>query len=270
MIDLHNDVFIKMDKQKFAEYIKDAEQNGVEAIFVSVWTTEMEKPMEQVRRCRQVIDEMDTRVKLLLHIEDAGFVNEGNIEELLSYHPYSVGLTWNYDNPLAGGAKQEGSLTPLGKVVIERLVRAGVCIDVAHLNRKSFWQVVEGSRGIICTHACFDEVCPHGRNLDREQVRALVDMGGLIGLTLVGEFLGGRTRDDVYAHIKYFIDNFGESGLAIGTDFMGTMDLPSGLEGYSDFKGFWEYLEKKGLSKGVIDKIAFGNAKVFLNTYNKL
>jgi len=225
MIDLHNDAIICLSPKRFSKYIKRARKAGVETILISVWTTEMQDPLQEIRKYKKMLSE-----GLLLHIEDAWFVTEDNIEELIELQPFSVGLTWNKNNALAGGAYDDGGLTELGKFVVDKLIAAGIYIDLAHLNRRSFFEVPQK---LLCTHTCFAEVHQHPRNLDREQIQAIVDAGGIIGLTLVNEFLGGQ---GIHAHIKYFRDNFGEGNLAIGTDFFGTTDLPKGLRNYRSLK----------------------------------
>jgi len=266
IIDLHNDAITVLALKDFAKHIKKAEKAGVEIVLVSVWTTEMKDPIKTIKRARTIIDVFETHVKLLLHIEDMWFVTEQNIEEVLALKPFSVGLTWNFDNNLAGGALCGGGLSNFGKSVLEKIIESGIEIDLAHLNRRSFDEVSEvlnkqGKR-LFCSHTCFDEVCQHPRNLTKEQILKIVDSGGIIGLTLVGEFLigGNATLEDVYSHIKYFVDNFGDDNLAVGTDFYGTENLPSGLEKYRDFKKLSNYLLKKGLSNSTIDKILHKNA----------
>ena len=252
-VDLHADYILR--------HIKGAEKAGVRAALASVWTTEMQDPIQEIKSYRKIIDGLDSSVKLLLHIEDAWFLDESNIEELIELRPYSVGLTWNYNNDLAGGAHGDGRLTELGRRVLKKFVASGVVIDLAHLNRASFWDVVGelGGRRLLCTHTCFDEVNPHNRNLDRKQIQTIVDSGGIVGLTFVGEFLGidGATDDFeiLFNHIKYFIENFGEDNLAIGTDFLGAARFPRGLCAYKDLRGLERFLLGKGLNKRTINKI---------------
>jgi len=265
IIDLHNDAITTLSPEDFITYIKESKAAGVDTILVSVYTTEMINPMQEIKKYRQIIDSINTDTRLLLHIEDAWFVNMQNIDELVSFAPYSVGLTWNQNNDLAGGALDDGNVTQLGKVIIEKLVANGIKIDLAHLNKQSFYSVAEvletHDQRLLCTHACFDRVHPHPRNLDHGQVQTIVESGGIIGLTLVTDFLGG----DIYEHIKYFIENFGEDNLAIGTDFFGTAKLPDGLKKYKDFVDFKKVLLKNGLSKATIDKIFWRNASEYHN-----
>jgi membrane dipeptidase len=260
-VDLHADYILK--------HIPGAEDAGVKVALCSVCTTKLSDPMVDILKRRKIIDSLDSSVRLLLHIEDAWFLNENNIEELIDLKPFSVGLTWNFNNNLAGGAHEDGELTSLGKKMIERLLESGIKIDLAHLNRRSFYQVVEHiksikpSEALLCTHTCFDEINPHNRNLDRDQIQTIVYSGGLVGLTFVAKFLSPHksvTMDDVYNHIKYFVDNFGDDNIAIGTDFLGAPQFPDGLDGYGGLLGLYKLLLNKGLSESTVNKIFYLNA----------
>jgi len=279
LIDLHNDAITSLTAKRFKKYIKNAEKIGITSVFTSIWTTDMQDPLELIKKYKHLLDHMDVGVELLLHIEDAWFVNYDNIDELLAHRPDSIGLTWNMNNSLAGGANADGGLTPLGEHFIERLVCDDIIVDLAHLNTKSFYQVAEmlrkHNRPLLCSHTCFDAINTHPRNLDCRQVKTIVASDGLVGLTLVGEFLTtnkSATMHDVYNHVKYFIDTFGDDNLAIGTDFFGIekRNLPKGLRRYKDFRRFRKFLLDQGLDIQTIEKIFWRNANRFLGSYNKI
>jgi len=253
MVDLHNDIITEVEPRRLSKYFSRAKKVGVDTIVVSAWTTLMGDPIKEIKFYRKLIDELNTGVKLLLHVEDAWFLTKENIDEFLSCKPYSVGLTWNQDNDLAGGAHTKGNLTELGKFVVEKLSSSGVVIDLAHLNRKSFFQVTELLKGkrLFCSHTCFDELHIHPRNLESSQIQTIIASGGLIGLTLVNDFLGS---EDFYQHIAYFVENYGDKNLGIGTDFFGTQDLPKNLKSYKDLRKF-----KKSLNPETAERIFHKN-----------
>ena len=273
LVDLHNDALTALSQERFSKYLKKCTASNVNFL-ASIWTTEMREPMREIPEYIKYpvtpygVPPLFLKGEFLRwHIEDAWFLNAQNIDELIALRPFSVSLTWNANNNLAGGALADGGLTDWGKTVIKKLTAAGILVDLAHLNRKSFFTVAEilKSRGakLLCTHTCFAEIHPHPRNLDREQIQTIVDSGGLVGLTLVGEFLCGKKFadfEDVYAHVKYFIENFGPDNLAIGTDFFGSTNFPKRLKCYKDFARFRKFLLKKGLSAAVVDKIFCANA----------
>ncbi|MCL2847058.1 MAG: membrane dipeptidase [Firmicutes bacterium] len=236
-VDLHNDAICLLPWQQFLEHIKHAEHAGAGTVLSSVWTTNMSDPISEIKKYRQLIDNTRTKINLPMHIEDAWFLNEQNVDDVIATRPYSVGLTWNQNNNLAGGAHGDGELTDLGRSMIERLTKSGVVIDLAHLNKKSFHQVADQLTGqrLFCSHTCFDEINPHPRNIDREQIQRIVDSDGIVGLTLVNEFLGDS---GVAGHIKYFHGNWGTENLGIGTDFFGAPDMA-----FNDYNRLQQYLK---------------------------
>ncbi|HET6600731.1 MAG TPA: membrane dipeptidase, partial [Gaiella sp.] len=94
-----------------------------------------------------------------------------------------AGLTWNRRNAFADGAAEEGgSLSRLGRELVDRLVSLGVILDLAHASRGVFAEVLErvGSAGapVLCSHGGCRGVFDTPRNLDDDQLRALAAAGG--------------------------------------------------------------------------------------------
>ena len=242
MIDLHNDALLVLPPEELLPYLREAKNNGVDEIWLSVWTTELDDPLAVIAEKRAILDSIanDSQYPVCrLHIEDAWFLNLENVECLIALRPHSVGLTWNDANPLAGGAHSRGGITPLGHQIIERLESAGIQIDTAHLNRRSFWQFTRvTTRPLICTHTALNAVHRHPRNLTNRQIRAIINSGGYIGLALVPKFLTKDTIScgfyDLVKHIIYFKKHFGPNTLHWGTDFYGTDNLPVGINNYRE------------------------------------
>ena len=86
-------------------------------------------------------------------------------------------------------------------------------LDLAHASAKSFWQAAALLRQpIFVSHACCAVLCPHRRNLTDEQLRALGQSGGWLGVTLAPAFLRASTAenaadlDDVVRHIQHAVN----------------------------------------------------------------
>jgi microsomal dipeptidase-like Zn-dependent dipeptidase len=270
IIDLHNDVITSLTEKQFKKYIRRAEKAGVKSILISVWMTEMPDPLNEIARARRIINNTKTTIKLLLHVEDCHFLTPENVDLFLSFRPFSVGLTWNYDNNLAGGAVEKGQLTQFGREITAKFCAEKIVLDTAHLNRESFFDVLKIAGGnVICTHTCFNAVTAHARNLTDAQIQKIIDIGGIVGVTFVRGFLGGKTINHLCRHIQYFLQNFGEDNLAVGTDFYGAKPLKR-LKNYRHFK----FLEKKllqcGVTQSAVNKIFFENAKRLLNSYKTI
>ncbi len=242
MIDLHNDALLELPPNQLLPYLRQAKSDGVDEIWLSVWTTELSNPLAVIAEKKKLLDKIANNPQYpvcRLHVEDAWFLTAENIDDLIALHPHSVGLTWNAANNLAGGAHSRGGITPLGYQIIKRLESAGIQIDTAHLNRHSFWQFARiTTRPLICTHTALHAVHHHPRNLNDRQIRAIIQSGGYIGLALVPKFLTNTTTScgvyDLVKHILYFKKHFGSTALRWGTDFYGTEHLPTGINNYQD------------------------------------
>lgn len=244
MIDLHNDALLALPASKLRTYLQKAKSDGVSEIWLSVWTTRLPDPMATIKVKKRLIDKLnrDSAYPVCrLHIEDAWFLTPDNLEAFLKLRPHSVGLTWNAANSLAGGAKSRRGITRWGYQVIKALEDAGIQIDTAHLNRRSFYQFARvTTQPMLCTHTALNTLCHHPRNLTNRQVRTIIKSGGTVGLCLVPKFLTKNTTHcgfcDFVKHYLYFIKHFGRQHLQIGTDFCGTDTLPDGVRDYHDLQ----------------------------------
>ena len=242
MIDLHNDALLELPANKLLPYLRKAKIQGVDEIWLSVWTTELKDPLPVIAKKRALLNKIAGNPKYptcRLHIEDAWFLTMENIDKLIALQPYSVGLTWNHANDLTGGAHSKAGITPLGYQIIKHLEKSGIQIDTAHLNRRSFWQFTKvTTRPLICTHTALNAVHHHPRNLTNKQIRTIIKSGGFIGLALVPQFLTHTTIScsyiTLYKHISYYKKHFHTTTLHWGTDFYGTQYLPQGIKDYRD------------------------------------
>ncbi len=241
IFDLHNDALTGGGKADSPDTI------------YAVWTTEL-----SYERAASLLTD---NPNIMLAVEDCEKLASFDFPSNILY----VGLTWNGFNGLAGGAYSSEHLTSDGRKLIGRLNEKKISVDTAHLNRASFFEVAGRADKIICSHTCFNEVNSHPRNLTSEQICAIIQKGGLVGLCCVTEFLGGTTIDDVVRHIDWFTSRFGDNYLALGTDFYGTTNLPEGLTSYAGIEKLALALIKHGYSDKSIQKIFYLNAYNYFN-----
>lgn len=195
------------------------------------------------------------------------------VREMYSCKPQYLSLGWNYNNIYCGGCANEGELTDYGKVFIDEANSFGIAIDTAHCNKKSFYSIIECSDRVLCSHSALEWVYPHRRNLDKQQIRTLLEKGGVFGLIGVGHFLSGIKSNGKNAlnafcnHVKEYINVFGINGLCIGTDFYGS-DAPFFNDGdYNFIALLTEMLKNNGLKDEEVKMILYNNAlNFFKNT----
>ncbi len=200
-------------------------------------------PLIKLIKNRQDLDGLNVgQIGAVLTLEGIEGIEEDFEKLSILYHlgVRSVGLTWNDANAAADGALEprKGGLTLFGKKMVRKLNEKGMWIDVSHLSEPAFWDVMECAHFPVATHSNVFELCRHPRNLKNEQIKALIEKNGVIGITFVPDFLcenGKSSILDVLKHLEKVCELGGENHVGFGSDFDGISITPKGL---SDFRGY--------------------------------
>lgn len=179
----------------------------------------------------------------LLGIEGAHAL-EGDLDNVARFARRGVrylGLSHFSSNEACFPAKGKGSrhdvgLSAWGGDLLRELERNNVLVDLAHINKPGFMEVcARAERPVIVSHTGVSGAYQHWRNIDDEQIRALADTGGVIGIIFVPNYLGSDGLDAVLRHMEHVINIGGEDAVALGSDYDGmvvaTRELrsPAGL-----------------------------------------
>jgi len=190
-----------------------------------------------------------------------------------------LSLTWNEANQWASGARNRGGLKAAGRELLSAMSELGIILDVSHLNRQSFFEVLEAWRGpVVATHSNADALCPSFRNLTDEQLAVLRERDVVAGVLLGNGFLQLKWKDGdpptplsvVVDHIAYLIDHLGEDAVGIGSDFDGGLTpatTPQGLDSAAHLPRIGEAMREHGLSEEVVSKVMGGNWLRFLREH---
>lgn len=186
------------------------------------------------------VDVLDARTGVLPHSE--GFelpeVSAGALDELWAEHSLrSLSLTWNHETAYGWSCYDDpGSpLKPEGRRLVELLGGSALFLDLAHLNESGFFDALERYEApLLVTHTSCRAITDHPRGLTDDQLRALGEHGGLVGLAFFPDFLGQQgTVEEALRHIDRIATVAGESALSIGSDWgvapMGELGDPSSL-----------------------------------------
>jgi membrane dipeptidase len=197
---------------------------------------------------------------------EGGEMFEGSLERLTEFQLAArlrmIALTWNFENEIGHPAKEgpKGGLKPFGIKLLAAMDRYGILADVSHLNEAGFWDVCEHTvLPPIASHSDCRWLCDVPRNLKREQVRAIIDRGGFIGVNFYSNFLksdGPATMDDVVRHIDALCELGAEHVIGFGSDFDGIDAWPEGLGDPSAFPALLDALRKRGYSEATLEGIA--------------
>ena len=259
--DFHNDFITNENFSSILDEYKKSDNNIVGAIYKG------KRSFEDCYGQAKVFAENKSS-NLYLAYEDFTFVKDfKTLGLLLDFKPFYVTQTWNGDSINGGGAGSEKGLSPHGKDLVKMLNEHKIFVDLAHLSKKSFYETLDIADNVVCSHTAFSAVNEHKRNLDFYQLKALADRGAKIGLCFYPYFLNGSSKatvDDVYRHIDYFVNLFGDDGLCIGTDFFGCDVYPENMSDYSFESILTDKLLSVGYSKVTIEKILYKNLKSIL------
>ncbi len=169
---------------------------------------------------------------------------EGNILHLRTLYRLGVralGFTWNYRNEAADGVEEPnpGGLSHFGREVLKECNRLGMILDVSHLSEKGFWDVVALSADpFIASHSNCQSIHYHQRNLNDEQIKAIYQKNGVLGLTFVPDFVAGKMEKnitDLLRHLDHALSLGGENHIAFGSDFDGISSTLTDLGNTADY-----------------------------------
>lgn len=182
-------------------------------------------------------------------------------------------LTWNLRNAIGDGTfeRTKGGLTNFGVEVLGKAEELRILIDVSHLNEQGFWDVIETTAfPIIASHSNVYSLCPNPRNLKDEQIKAIAEKRGVIGINAIPSFIDKKkpTLEKMIKHVEYIADLVGYKHVGFGFDFeyylrdIVKMDINSlnGFENESKIPHLINKL-KENFSKKEVDAIAFKNFK---------
>ncbi|UKS29811.1 dipeptidase [Paenibacillus sp. HWE-109] len=182
----------------------------------------------------------------------------------------SIGLTWNYANWAADGVMEprKGGFTRKGKLMLKELETMGIIVDVSHLSTAAFWELIEMySKPFIASHSNAQKVCPHPRNLSDDQIKAIIQCKGNIGITFVPYFVDSAVMTVPIAallkHIDYVCALGGERHIGFGSDFDGIEQWIKGLRHAGQYGNIIEAL-CKNYRESQVEAFLYGNWRNFM------
>ncbi len=230
-----------------------------------------------IKESKDIID--SNQVSVILCVEGMFPINQ-DVEYRISWL-YEQGvriasLCWNEENALAsgkGGNCLQG-LTDLGIQAIKKMNDLNMIIDVSHANEKTFWDIISLSKKpIIATHSNARVICNVERNLSTQQIKAIAQKGGVIGLNAAKNFVDMQEEHKDVKHLVHHAQELVKIGgiecTACGFDFMDMLGenlrdaMAKGLSDASMSQNFVSEL-KQCFNEQEVQNITHGNAMKFL------
>jgi membrane dipeptidase len=242
------------------------------------------------------LDEPD-RFGLMLSIEGAEALGSSPelVDAFWALGVRMVGLTWSRRNAFADGSGEPsaGGLSRLGEELVDRLVSLGCAIDLAHASEQTFEDVLartDTSAALIVSHTCCRAIRDISRNTSDDQLRAIAERDGLVGIMALASAVDPEQHDlERYLdHLEHAIAVAGPDHVVLGGDFMaqlvqsGAVGLSprevkqfgsklldpgtpvTGLAGPEDYPAVADGLRGRGHDENTVAAVTHGNLMRFL------
>ena len=242
---------------------------------INFFNWEIEKNKKYIKKATSFKDilnnQRENKFSAILSIE-GGECLKGDINNLDKFYLDGVrmlSLTWNYENELGYGVFEDEKLPlkELGKLAIKKMNKLGIIIDISHLNEGGFWDIYKISeKPFIASHSNSYSICKNKRNLKDEQIKAIKEKNGVIGINLYKNFLTNKEEgniEDIFNHIDYICKLIGFENICIGGDLDGIDKSVNGINNISSYEYLFQKLNQK-YKDTISEKIFFGNFYNFL------
>lgn len=179
----------------------------------------------------------------------------------------------------AHGTGADGPLTADGRDLLQAMDELGAVLDITHQSDVSFWESLERFKGpVLASHQNCRALVPGGRQMDDDQLRALIQRGAVIGAALDNwmlypEYVRGETPNTVIAletyvdHIDHVCQLAGNARhAAVGSDLdggYGYEQTPHDLNSIADLQKVPAMLAARGYSDADVADVMSGNVVRF-------
>lgn len=220
----------------------------------------------------------DGKIYIFHGIEGLAAIGD-DISKIDTYYDFGCRhamLTWNEANALGAGANsgETYGLTEAGKKAAKKIQDMGMLLDMSHLNVAGFWDCMKlATKPIIASHSNASALCDVPRNLTDEQLRAIRDVDGVVGLNAFKDFINPdkakQNVENLARHADHMINVMGIDHVGCGFDFfefihdeaMGSMTdetspAAEGMSNAAEIPNLFRCFEKMGMTKEEMEKIA--------------
>jgi membrane dipeptidase len=223
----------------------------------------------------------DGRIAALMGLE-GGHAIENDLAHLRDFYARGIRymtLTWSNTNDWADSSTDRahhGGLSPFGREVVREMNRLGMLVDVSHGSDETFWDALEVSEApLIASHSSARALVDHPRNMSDAMLRGVARNGGVVMINFSENYIDRRKAgvwasigfglrhlgwedspfDRLVEHFVHAIQVAGVDHVGLGSDFDGTLFLPSGMKDVADLPNLTAALLQRGYSRQDVRKV---------------
>lgn len=189
---------------------------------------------------------------------------EGDIDNLYTMHKNGLRLIQliHFRNNELGHTQtwpySPGGLTDFGHEVVRVANQLGMVIDMAHANAETISDVLAVSEHpIIFSHGGVRRYTDHDRAVTDDQIRAIAEKGGVVGIWPHGRHIS--TVAEMVDYIEHVVEIGGIDHVGIGSDLRGVSSYVKGFDGDAKFHAIAIELLNRGYSDGDVGRVMGGN-----------
>jgi microsomal dipeptidase-like Zn-dependent dipeptidase len=190
-----------------------------------------------------------------------------NLDRLFDAGFRMIGLAHFFDNEMAGSAHgvEKYGLTEKGRELVWRMEEKRIFIDLAHASPKTIDDVLRiGAQPVIVSHTGVKGTCDNTRNLRDDQLRAIANNGGIVGIGFWDTAVCGRDAAAIAKAIRHAANVMGVDHVALGSDYDGAVEAPFDATGMVQIT---DALLREGFNEDEIRKIMGENVIRTLQLY---
>jgi microsomal dipeptidase-like Zn-dependent dipeptidase len=190
-----------------------------------------------------------------------------NLDRLYDAGFRIIGLAHFFDNEMAGSAHgvDKYGLTDKGRELVWRMEEKRVLIDLAHASPKTIDEVLRiAAQPVIISHTGVKGTCDNRRNLSDDQLKAIANNGGIVGIGFWETAVCGRDASAIAKAIRYAANIMGVDRVALGSDYDGAIKAPFDATGVVQIT---DALLREGFNEDEIRKIMGENVIRILRHY---
>jgi len=228
------------------EMVKNAVASGITAVNLTIggsggteienyfrtmamWEREMQMHPESLMQI-QTMDDLRVaketkRLGIIYGFQDCSIIDKEltRVQLFRSFGVQIMQLTYNGRNQFADGclAPDDQGINELGHQLVAELNKQKVIVDLSHCSTKTTADGIKASKApVAISHSGCKAIADRPRSKRDEELKAMADKGGVIGIYLMPFLTMGTapTDEDVVKHIEHAVKVCGEDHVGIGSD----------------------------------------------------
>lgn len=260
MLDTHYDLlsiaytsYLNGDYSYLNQISKYFNDNNVKAVFANLYFMSREEMNNELHPryyqdnvsvyemfsiAKEILQYALPNTDIIYSIEGADYITgPEELEDLYNAGLDALILCHNAESKYGSGNKSDKGLTGLGRELIEKAIDLGLGIDLSHANMSTFNDLIglvkekKKSGKDVCVYASHSNarsLCDRDRNLTDQQLRAIKEIDGLVGIFSNKNFVvkpseqtaDTNYRDKYLEHIEHAAKFVGYDNIMCSTDDM--------------------------------------------------